>query len=73
MGGLADVFEQDMENLPKIQAGLKMTGKRGVSFGNYQEAGLRQHHQLIDDFIVAGLAADGRPSADVERFLVPRP
>ena len=70
MGGLADVFEQDMENLPRIQAGLKTTGKRSVSFGNYQEVGLRQHHQLIDQFILSGLEADGRPRSEVERFLV---
>jgi hypothetical protein len=71
MGLLADVFEQDMENLPKVQAGLKSTGKRGVTLGNYQEARLRQFHQLIDAFILRGLQADGRSRAEVERFLVP--
>ena len=71
MGVLADVFEQDMENLPMVQAGLKSTGKRGVSFGNYQEARLRQIHQTIDRFILEGLARDGRSRSEVERYLVP--
>lgn len=71
MGTLADVFEQDMENLPMVQAGLKSTGKRGVSFGNYQEARLRQIHQTIDRFILEGLERDGRSRAEVERYLVP--
>ena len=71
MGTLADVFEQDMKNLPMVQAGLKSTGKRGVSFGNYQEARLRQIHQTIDRFILQGLEGDGRSRAEVEPYLVP--
>ncbi len=71
MGLLADVFEQDMENLPKVQMGLKSTGKKGVSFGNYQEARLRQVHKLIDKFILEGLERDGRSRSEVERFLTP--
>jgi phenylpropionate dioxygenase-like ring-hydroxylating dioxygenase large terminal subunit len=71
MGQLADVFEQDMANLPRVQAGLKSRGKPGVSFGNYQEARLRMWHRLIDRFVLDGLAADDRPRGEVERFLVP--
>lgn len=71
MGPLADVFEQDMANLPRLQAGLKSRGKAGVSFGNYQEARLRRWHRLIDRFICDGLAATGRPQSEVEPFLVP--
>ena len=70
MGGLAAVFEQDMANLPRVQAGLKSSGKRTVSFGNYQEARLRLFHRLIDRYILDGLAADGRPRAEAEPFLV---
>jgi hypothetical protein len=70
MGGLAAVFEQDMANLPKVQAGLKSSGKSTVTFGNYQEARLRLFHRLIDRYIVDGLAADGRHRAEVEPFLV---
>jgi phenylpropionate dioxygenase-like ring-hydroxylating dioxygenase large terminal subunit len=71
MGQLADVFEQDMSNLPRVQAGLKSRGKTGVSFGNYQEARLRKWHRLIDRFILDGLDGDGRDAAEVEPFLVP--
>lgn len=71
MGQLADVFEQDMANLPRLQAGLRSIGKRGVSFGNYQEARLRLWHRLIDRQIIDGLAAEGRPVDEVEAFLVP--
>ena len=75
MGGLADVFEQDMANLPKVQLGLKMTAKRaakGVKFGVYQEARMRLIHRHIDDAILAGLEQDGLDRSDVEPFLVPR-
>jgi phenylpropionate dioxygenase-like ring-hydroxylating dioxygenase large terminal subunit len=59
MSGLADVFEQDMANLPRVQAGLKSRGAKGVSFGLYQEGRMRLLHRLIDQFILEGLAADG--------------
>lgn len=74
MGGLADVFEQDMENLPKVQLGLKMTAKRakrGVSFGAYQEARMRLIHRHIDDVISHGLVADGRDLSELAPFRIP--
>ncbi len=71
MGGLADVFEQDMENLPKVQAGLKSTANRKVTFARYQEGRMRHIHRLIDERILAGLERDGRPRAEAEPFLVP--
>jgi hypothetical protein len=74
MGGLADVFEQDMANLPRVQLGLKVSAKRatkGLKFGVYQEARMRLIHRHIDDVIVAGLDADGRSRSEVGPFLVP--
>jgi hypothetical protein len=71
MGALADVFEQDMANLPRVQAGLKSRGKAGVSFGNYQEARLRLFHRHIDDCIDRGLLADGRSVDEMAPFRVP--
>lgn len=62
IGGLAAVFEQDMSNLPMVQAGLKSIGKTTVTFGRYQEGQIRRWHQLIDTHIEAGLRADGRPT-----------
>ncbi|MCB9382344.1 MAG: aromatic ring-hydroxylating dioxygenase subunit alpha [Acidimicrobiaceae bacterium] len=71
MGQLADVFAQDMSNFPRVQAGLKSTGKRGVTFGDYQEARLRLIHRNIDECILAGLAASGRSHAEAQPYLVP--
>jgi len=74
MGGLADVFEQDMANLPKVQLGLKVRtphNKQSVSFGNYQEARLRMAQRLTDELILEGLQRDGRSRAEVEPFLIP--
>jgi phenylpropionate dioxygenase-like ring-hydroxylating dioxygenase large terminal subunit len=71
MGTLGAVLAQDMANLPRVQAGLKSTGKRTVTFGNYQEGRLRMLHRTIDRFILDGLARDGRPRSVVEPFLVP--
>jgi hypothetical protein len=70
MGGLADVFEQDMANLPRVQAGLKSTGKKGVSFGLYQEARLRKIHRMIDEYISTGLALQGRDDSALAPFRV---
>lgn len=71
MGQLADVFEQDMANLPRVQAGLKSLGKRGVTFGDYQEARLRLIHRNIDRCIEAGLARDGRSADELAPYRVP--
>lgn len=71
MGSLADVFEQDMANLPRVQAGMSSTGKSTVTFADYQEARMRMHHRLIDRFVLEGLAAAGRDRAEVDRFVVP--
>ncbi len=71
MAGLADVFEQDMSNLPRVQAGLKSTGKRGVSFGLYQETRMRMHHRLIDRFIDEGLRRDGRAENELDPWRTP--
>jgi hypothetical protein len=70
MAGLADVFEQDMSNFGFVQQGLKSTGKKTVTFGNYQEGRLRHMHKTIDTFILQGLAEAGRSADEVAPFLV---
>ena len=75
MGGLADVFEQDMANLPRVQLGLKVTAQRArrtVVFGAYQEARMRLIHRHIDDLIVDGMRSEGRDLAEVAAYLTPR-
>ena len=74
MSGLADVFEQDMANLPKVQLGLKITAKnakKGVSFGLYQEARMRLIHRHIDQCIIDGLNADHRDVSVLTPFITP--
>ncbi len=70
MAGLADVFEQDMANLPRVQAGMYSTGKRGISFSVYMEARIRMHHRMIDAVIDGGLDRDGQSSAALDAHRV---
>jgi len=51
LGVLADVFEQDMDNLPHVQTGLKasLTGK--VQLANYQEMQIRQFQNSVQKYI----------------------
>lgn len=52
LGALAAVFEQDMQNLPRIQRGLRaMAKKDGITLGNYQEVRIRQFHQTLDAYV----------------------
>lgn len=71
MGQLADVFEQDMANLPRVQAGLKSRAKAGVSFGLYQETRMRMHHRMIDEYIERGLVRDGRSTTELDPWRTP--
>lgn len=58
LGGLALVFEQDRSNLERIQKGLRVTHKPGVTLANYQEIRIRHYHRVIDEYIAEGEAAD---------------
>ena len=51
LGVLADVFEQDMVNLPLVQEGLKASKTGLVQFGNYQEIRIRQFQQTLDKYL----------------------
>ncbi len=51
LAGLADIFEQDMGNLPFVQEGLIASGNNQVQFANYQEMRIRQHHIMIQKYI----------------------
>ncbi|MCP5180549.1 MAG: aromatic ring-hydroxylating dioxygenase subunit alpha [Pseudomonadales bacterium] len=55
---LAEVYDQDVENLPWVQKGLR-TLPAGVAFSKYMEMRLRRHHQMLDQFIAEG---EARPS-----------
>ncbi len=51
LGILGDVFEQDMDNLPFVQEGLKCSPNNRVELGDYQEIRIRQFHQTIDKYL----------------------
>ncbi len=50
MGGLADVFEQDMANLPRVQKGLK-AARKGVTLADYEEIRIRHLHQTLERWL----------------------
>ena len=54
---LAEVYDQDVENLPWVQKGLRSL-PGGVAFSVYMEARLRRHHQMLDQFIAEGESRD---------------
>jgi phenylpropionate dioxygenase-like ring-hydroxylating dioxygenase large terminal subunit len=54
--GLAQVFEQDMDNLPQVQEGLKSSGTGVVNFARYSEMRIRHMHQMIARMIAEGKA-----------------
>jgi nitrite reductase/ring-hydroxylating ferredoxin subunit len=54
--GLSRVFEQDMQNLPYVQEGMRSSASGVVHFGAYSEMRLRLMHKMIDDYIARGEA-----------------
>lgn len=53
LGVLGEVFEQDMENLPFVQEGLKVSKNGEVQLGDYQEIRIRQFHQTMAKYLQA--------------------
>jgi hypothetical protein len=51
LGMLGRVFNQDVYNLPQVQAGLDAMTKPGVTFADYQETKPRHFHALLDEWI----------------------
>ena len=51
LGMLAKVFQQDVFNMSKVQAGLETTWKPGVTLANYQEVKVRWLHKLLGEFV----------------------
>ncbi len=51
LGVLGDVFQQDMENLPFVQEGLKASKNGEVQLGNYQEIRVRHLHATLDKYL----------------------
>lgn len=51
LGGLGAIFEQDAANFPRVQRGLKVAAKPGVSLSNYQESRIRHYLQTLDSYL----------------------
>ena len=51
LGGLGEVFEQDMDNLPYVQEGLHCSKNGEVQLGNYQEIRIRQFQDTLMKYI----------------------
>jgi phenylpropionate dioxygenase-like ring-hydroxylating dioxygenase large terminal subunit len=51
LGILGDVFEQDMDNLPFVQEGLKATLNDKVQLANYQEIQIRQFQNTVAKYV----------------------
>jgi gamma-glutamylcysteine synthetase len=51
LGILGDVFEQDMDNLPYVQEGLKATLTNKVQLANYQEIQIRQFQNTVAKYV----------------------
>lgn len=51
LGILGDVFEQDMDNLPFVQEGLKATLNNKVQLANYQEIQIRQFQNTVMKYV----------------------
>lgn len=49
--GLAGVFDQDMENLPYVQEGMKASANKRIELGKYQESRIRHFHQTLDKYL----------------------
>ncbi len=55
-GMLAEIFDQDVANLPWVQKGLRALPSGKVAFTGYMEQRLRRHHQMLDKLIAEGEA-----------------
>lgn len=47
----ARILNQDLQNMPNVQQGLKATRKPTVTFSRYQELKIRHFHKLLDETI----------------------
>jgi nitrite reductase/ring-hydroxylating ferredoxin subunit len=58
-GALAGVFDQDMENLPYVQQGMKASNNKQLELGHYQESRIRQFHATMDKYLSGELPGHG--------------
>jgi hypothetical protein len=56
---LAGVFDQDMENLPHVQTGMKASANRRIELGHYQESRIRHFHRTMAKYLAGELPVTG--------------
>ena len=54
-GALANVFDQDMANLPYVQSGMKASANKLMELGHYQDSRVRHLHTTLDKYIDGSL------------------
>ena len=53
-----DLLDEDLYNLPRIQAGMRSDAFENLHLGT-QEIRILHHHRTLEGYIQAGLAGDG--------------
>ena len=56
---LAGVFDQDMENLPHVQTGMKASANHRIELGHYQESRIRHFHRTMAKYLAGELPVEG--------------
>lgn len=51
LGQLGAILEQDMHNLPHVQAGMEMSKTRELHLAHYQESRIRHFHHTLDKYL----------------------
>ena len=51
LGVLGSIVDQDMGNLPHVQAGMKLSKTKKLQLANYQEVRVRHFHQTLDKYL----------------------
>ncbi|MEO0996904.1 MAG: aromatic ring-hydroxylating dioxygenase subunit alpha [Pseudomonadota bacterium] len=55
LGALGPIFDQDMGNLPYVQAGMRASKRGHITLAGYQESRVRQMHQTLMKYIDGAL------------------
>ena len=51
LGLIGPIFDQDMQNMPFVQQGLKASHKPGITLAKYQESRIRHFNQTLDAYM----------------------
>lgn len=51
IGSVADVTDQDTENLKRIQRGIRAAKKPGATMSVYQESRIRHFHRTLEEYM----------------------